>query len=94
MNRLAKGLLIPNGIRNRRKPAEDMNADSTTMAAILVYCEPNLAPSALAILHLKKSNLATMANVMLKFNANDSQKYSGVKLTELVSHGEDAGDDI
>ncbi len=94
MNKFAKGLLMPKGIRNSRKPAEDMNADSTTMAAILVYCEPNLEPSALAILHLKKSNLATMANVMLKFNASDSQKYRGVKLTEFVSHGEDAGDDI
>lgn len=94
MNMLAKGLFKPNGIRNRRKPAEDINADSTTMAAILVYCEPNLGPNALAILHLKTSNLATMANVMLRFNASDNQKYRGVKLTEVVSHGEDAGADI
>lgn len=34
-----------------------------------------------------------MANVMLRFNANDSQKYGGVKLIELVNHGEDWEDD-
>ena len=31
---------------------------------------------------------------MLKFSANDDQKYGGVKLIELVNHGEDSEDNI
>ena len=61
---------------------------------MLVYSEPNLDPNTLQILRLKTSSLATMASVMLKFSANDDQKYGGVKLIELVNHGEDSEDNI
>ncbi len=80
-------------MRNKREPVGYITADSTSIAAILGYSEPSLDLDTLEIRRLKTSSLVTMASVMLEFNANDDQKYRGVKLIELANRVEDSEDD-
>ena len=74
-----------NGTRNKSEKVEKIAADSTTMAATLVYCEPWLVPSRATMCLRKRNKRKTIAIVMRILSDREREKNGIVQLIEPPS---------